>query len=141
MLYERLTCDQHFELFARRGDLLRFWDTTAKRRAAGQTLLIISHFIADEQRFDSIVALAVWAGINDAPEPSVRPSCSRSSDLPSPRPPEWFGLRSGRKNRQSSVRYGITAPAGAASARSSRDFLRASIQSVKAAPAAVAAMV
>ena len=121
VLYERLTCDEHFELFARaygmteadmersrdeiyttlgftewRGarveelsggtraklnlglallpdpDLLlldepyagfdwdtyqRFWTITAGRRDAGATVLIISHFITDEERFDRIYDL------------------------------------------------------------------------------------
>jgi len=121
VLYERLTCDEHFELFGRAYGLdvtrvesvrsdhyetfgygrwagarveelsggtraklnlglammhgpdlllldepyagfdwetyLRFWETTAERRSAGRTLLIISHFIADEARFDRIVDL------------------------------------------------------------------------------------
>lgn len=121
VVYERLTCDEHIELFARayrmtheakrraRRDLyaalgyeryaatradrlsggtlaklnltlamladpqlllldepyagfdwdtyLRFWDLVAQRRAQGRTVLIISHFVADEQRFDRIVQL------------------------------------------------------------------------------------
>lgn len=36
---------------------LRFWDLVAERRAAGRTVLIISHFVVDEQRFDRIVNL------------------------------------------------------------------------------------
>lgn len=35
----------------------RFWDMTGERRAAGSSLLIISHFIADEHRFDRIYDL------------------------------------------------------------------------------------
>ncbi len=35
----------------------RFWELTAARRAAGASLLIISHFIADEERFDRIYDL------------------------------------------------------------------------------------
>ncbi len=35
----------------------RFWDLTAARREAGASLLIISHFIADEERFDRIYDL------------------------------------------------------------------------------------
>ena len=35
----------------------RFWDLTARRREAGASLLIISHFIADEERFDRIYDL------------------------------------------------------------------------------------
>ena len=35
----------------------RFWEATASRRNAGRTLLIISHFIADEERFDRIIEL------------------------------------------------------------------------------------
>ena len=35
----------------------RFWDLTAARRDAGASLLIISHFIADEERFDRIYNL------------------------------------------------------------------------------------
>ncbi|HEX6235753.1 MAG TPA: ABC transporter ATP-binding protein [Acidimicrobiales bacterium] len=121
VLYERLTCDEHFELFgvaygmARAGtersrdgiyDVLgfgrwagarveelsggtraklnlglallpdpqillldepyagfdwdtyqRFWEITRARRAAGRSLLIISHFITDEDRFDRIYDL------------------------------------------------------------------------------------
>lgn len=121
VLYERLTCDEHFELFGRaygmtdvavdrsrdelyatldfqrwRGarveelsggtraklnlglalmadpDLLlldepyagfdwdtyqRFWELTKARRDAGSSLLIISHFIADAERFDRIYDL------------------------------------------------------------------------------------
>ncbi len=121
ILYERLTCDEHFELFARAYGLdmavaernqqelydtlgfdkyrparveelsggtraklnlglallhdpdvllldepyagfdwdtyLRFWDLTADRRDRGRTVLIISHFVADEERFDRIIHL------------------------------------------------------------------------------------
>ncbi|MEV0901600.1 ABC transporter ATP-binding protein [Actinoplanes sp. NPDC049802] len=121
VVYERLTCDEHFELFGRaygmapaeelrsrraiyaalgfdryagtRADqlsggtlaklnlglallpepdvllldepyagfdwdtYLRFWDLVAQRRDAGHSVLIISHFVADEQRFDRIVDL------------------------------------------------------------------------------------
>lgn len=35
----------------------RFWDLTAHRRDAGASVLIISHFIADEERFDRIYDL------------------------------------------------------------------------------------
>ncbi len=35
----------------------RFWDMTGERRQAGAGLLIISHFIADEERFDRIYDL------------------------------------------------------------------------------------
>lgn len=122
VVYPRLTCDEHFELFgaayrmaaaaerdARRGiyeelgfarfartradqlsggtlaklnlglallpdpDLLllldepysgfdwdtyqKFWDLVEERRSRGRSVLIISHFIADEQRFDRVVKL------------------------------------------------------------------------------------
>ena len=36
---------------------LRFWDLVAQRRTAGRTVLIISHFVVDEDRFDRIVDL------------------------------------------------------------------------------------
>lgn len=36
---------------------LRFWELVAERRAAGRTVLIISHFVVDEDRFDRIVDL------------------------------------------------------------------------------------
>lgn len=36
---------------------LRFWELVAQRRQAGRSVLIISHFVADEQRFDRIVDL------------------------------------------------------------------------------------
>jgi len=34
---------------------LKFWDLVAARRTAGRTVLIISHFVTDEERFDRIV--------------------------------------------------------------------------------------
>ena len=36
---------------------LRFWDMTADRRRRGRTLLIVSHLIADRERFDRVVEL------------------------------------------------------------------------------------
>lgn len=121
VVYERLTCDEHIELFARayrmtheaerraRRDLyaalgferyagtradrlsggtlaklnltlamladppvllldepyagfdwdtyLKFWELVSRRRDAGRSVLIISHFVADEHRFDRIVQL------------------------------------------------------------------------------------
>jgi len=36
---------------------LRFWQLTGERRDAGRAVLIISHFVADEERFDRIVHL------------------------------------------------------------------------------------
>ncbi|MGE5288598.1 MAG: ABC transporter ATP-binding protein [Micromonosporaceae bacterium] len=121
VVYERLTCDEHFELFGRaygmapeqerrsRRDLyaalgfgryaatradqlsggtlaklnlglallpdpevllldepyagfdfdtyLKFWELVAARRRAGRSVLIISHFVTDEERFDRIVQL------------------------------------------------------------------------------------
>ncbi|TQK45144.1 ABC-type multidrug transport system ATPase subunit [Streptomyces sp. SLBN-118] len=121
VVYERLTCDEHFELFGRaygltddterasRGRIytqlgfdryattradrlsggtlsklnlglalladpevllldepyagfdfdtyLKFWDLVAERRQAGRSVLIISHFVTDEERFDRIVQL------------------------------------------------------------------------------------
>jgi ABC-type multidrug transport system ATPase subunit len=36
---------------------LRFWDLVGRRRGTGRAILVISHFIADEDRFDRIVEL------------------------------------------------------------------------------------
>ena len=36
---------------------VRFWEVVRRRRDAGRSVLIISHFIADEERFDRIVQL------------------------------------------------------------------------------------
>jgi ABC-type multidrug transport system ATPase subunit len=36
---------------------LRFWELVARRRQEGRSVLIISHFVTDEQRFDRIVQL------------------------------------------------------------------------------------
>jgi ABC-type multidrug transport system ATPase subunit len=36
---------------------LKFWDLVAERRAAGRSVLIISHFVVDEHRFDRIIQL------------------------------------------------------------------------------------
>ncbi len=121
VVYERLTCDEHFELFghaygmtpaqerhSRRGlyaalgferyaatragqlsggtlaklnlglalladpavllldepysgfdfdTYLKFWDLVAQRRSSGRSVLIISHFVTDAERFDRIVTL------------------------------------------------------------------------------------
>ena len=35
----------------------KFWGLVAQRRAAGRTVLIVSHFVVDEERFDRIVAV------------------------------------------------------------------------------------
>ena len=36
---------------------LRFWEMVGRRRASGRAVLVISHFIADEERFDRIIEL------------------------------------------------------------------------------------
>ncbi len=36
---------------------LKFWDLVPQQRTAGRTVLIISHFVVDEDRFDRIVAV------------------------------------------------------------------------------------
>lgn len=36
---------------------LRFWDLTAERRARGRSVVVISHFVADQERFDRIAEL------------------------------------------------------------------------------------
>lgn len=36
---------------------LKFWELVARRRAAGRSVLIISHFVTDDHRFDHIVEL------------------------------------------------------------------------------------
>jgi ABC-2 type transport system ATP-binding protein len=36
---------------------LKFWDLVASRRKTGRSVLIISHFVTDEERFDHIVTL------------------------------------------------------------------------------------
>ena len=36
---------------------LKFWDLVAKRRTSGRAVLVISHFVTDEERFDRIVTL------------------------------------------------------------------------------------
>jgi ABC-2 type transport system ATP-binding protein len=36
---------------------MKFWDLVAQRRTAGRSVLIISHFVTDEERFDRIVTL------------------------------------------------------------------------------------
>jgi ABC-2 type transport system ATP-binding protein len=36
---------------------LRFWDLVAERRRAGRSVLVISHFVTDEERFDRVVAV------------------------------------------------------------------------------------
>lgn len=36
---------------------LRFWELTAARRSSGRSVVVISHFVADQERFDRIVQL------------------------------------------------------------------------------------
>jgi ABC-type multidrug transport system ATPase subunit len=33
----------------------RFWDLTAERRARGRSVLVVSHFVTDQERFDRLV--------------------------------------------------------------------------------------
>ncbi len=33
----------------------RFWELTATRRAAGRSVLVVSHFVTDQERFDRLV--------------------------------------------------------------------------------------
>ncbi len=43
----------------------KFWGLVAQRRARGRSVLIVSHFIADEERFDRIINLRAgraWSG-------------------------------------------------------------------------------
>jgi ABC-type multidrug transport system ATPase subunit len=35
----------------------RFWQLTAGRRAAGRSVLVVSHFVSDQERFDRIVEM------------------------------------------------------------------------------------
>jgi ABC-type multidrug transport system ATPase subunit len=35
----------------------RFWDLTTQRRAAGRSVLVVSHFVSDQERFDGIVEM------------------------------------------------------------------------------------
>ena len=35
----------------------KFWELTAARRAAGRSVLVISHFVTDHERFDRVVEL------------------------------------------------------------------------------------
>ncbi len=34
---------------------LKFWTVVAERRQAGRTVLIVSHFLVDQERFDRII--------------------------------------------------------------------------------------
>jgi ABC-2 type transport system ATP-binding protein len=36
---------------------LRFWDLAAERRAAGRSVVVISHFVTDEERFDRLIEM------------------------------------------------------------------------------------
>ncbi len=45
--YAGLDCDAY----------LKFWTLVAQRRQAGRTVLIVSHFVIDEERFDRIVEI------------------------------------------------------------------------------------
>jgi ABC-type multidrug transport system ATPase subunit len=35
----------------------RFWDLTAERRSAGRSVLVVSHFVSDQERFDRLVEM------------------------------------------------------------------------------------
>lgn len=50
---------------------LKFWDLVAERRAAGRSVLIISHFVIDEHRFDRIVQLHDGTTHVRPPQPST----------------------------------------------------------------------
>lgn len=36
---------------------LRFWQITAERRSAGRSVLVVSHFVTDQERFDRLVEI------------------------------------------------------------------------------------
>ena len=36
---------------------LKFWDLAGQRRDSGRSVLIISHFVVDEERFDRVIHL------------------------------------------------------------------------------------
>jgi ABC-2 type transport system ATP-binding protein len=48
---------------------LKFWDLVARRREAGRSVLIISHFVTDAQRFDRIVTLRRGTAVPPAGAP------------------------------------------------------------------------
>jgi ABC-type multidrug transport system ATPase subunit len=56
---------------------LKFWELVAQRREAGRSVLIISHFVTDAERFDRIVTLRGGTAVQspDAPgsAPTARP--------------------------------------------------------------------
>jgi ABC-type multidrug transport system ATPase subunit len=39
---------------------LKFWELVGERRQAGRSVLIISHFVTDEERFDRMLIALAW---------------------------------------------------------------------------------
>jgi ABC-type multidrug transport system ATPase subunit len=63
---------------------LKFWELVAQRREAGRSVLIISHFVTDAERFDRIVTLRDGMAVQspDAPgsAPAPRPTGARTRE-------------------------------------------------------------
>jgi ABC-type multidrug transport system ATPase subunit len=61
---------------------LKFWELVAQRREAGRSVLIISHFVTDAERFDRIVTLRDGTAVQspDVPgsAPAARPGRART---------------------------------------------------------------
>ena len=55
---------------------LKFWELVGERRQAGRTVLIISHFVTEEERFDRIIEL------RDGAIASIAPMVRELSPLP-----------------------------------------------------------
>jgi ABC-type multidrug transport system ATPase subunit len=53
---------------------LKFWELVAQRREAGRSVLIISHFVTDAERFDRIVTLRDGTAVQPPDAPSSAPA-------------------------------------------------------------------
>jgi ABC-2 type transport system ATP-binding protein len=63
-----LLLDEHYAGFDF-DTYLKFWDLVAQRRGVGRSVLIISHFVTDAERFDRIVTLRDGTAVPPAEVP------------------------------------------------------------------------
>jgi len=60
---------------------LKFWDLVAARREAGRSVLIISHFVTDAERFDRIITLRDGTAVRSPDTPGSAPAARPTGPL------------------------------------------------------------
>jgi energy-coupling factor transporter ATP-binding protein EcfA2 len=96
---------------------LKFWDLVARRRTAGRSALIISHFVTDEERFDRIVTLRDGKAVPDERHNGCREAARTTAGAPVPR---WLRPQPGPPADAGPVPVAFVAAAGGSVAQLGR---------------------